>query len=233
MNNKIITIICARKNSKGLKNKNILLLNGKPLIYYTIKSAIKSNYTKDIYVSTDSSEIAINSEKFGAKALFPRPKYLSGDNITSEKVLQYTLKKIEKIKKIKYDYVLYLQVTEPFRNKNIIDRCIYKILKNKKIDSVFAAKPYKKNIWYKKNNKIIRLNYFERYGIPRQKKNLLYREDTGIACISKASFIRKGLRLGNNVEIVKHHNDFDYIDIHNKNDLYLSNIILKKKIFKL
>tara|TARA_B110000116_G_C16377825_1_gene377147 strand:- start:296 stop:511 length:216 start_codon:yes stop_codon:yes gene_type:complete len=65
-----------------------------------------------------------------------------------------------------------------------------------------------------------------------KKKKLLLREDTGVACISKASIIRNGSRIGKKVDVVLYEHDFDYIDIHNKNDLLISNFIQKKDLFK-
>ena len=70
----VITIILARGGSKGLKNKNLRKLNGKPLIYYPIDAAKKSKYIGNIIVSTDSQKIASVAKKFGAIIPFIRPK---------------------------------------------------------------------------------------------------------------------------------------------------------------
>tara|TARA_B100001250_G_scaffold81925_1_gene67606 strand:- start:3928 stop:4635 length:708 start_codon:yes stop_codon:yes gene_type:complete len=228
---KIIAIICARKNSKGLRHKNLKKLNGKPLIFHTIKAAKNTKKIKDIYVSTDSIEIAKIAKRFGAKVPFLRPKKLATDNIKTDQVLKHALLKIENEIDEKMDYVVYLQITEPLRPKNIITKCINKILSHK-LDTVFAAKPYKKNIWFKKKNQFKRLNHFEEHGLPRQKKKLLFREDTGVACVSKAKIIRSGSRIGKKVDIITYDHEFDYIDIHNKNDLLIANFIFKKKLFK-
>jgi CMP-N-acetylneuraminic acid synthetase len=69
--------------------------------------------------------------------------------------------------------------------------------------------------------------------MPRQKKKSLFREDTGVACVTKVNFILKGKRIGKKIGIIEYENDFDYIDIHNKNDLTIANDILKKKLFKI
>ena len=74
-----IAIIPARKNSKRIKNKNIKLFKGKPIIYWTIKYLKESKLFKEIFVSTDSKKIANLSENYGVKALYPRPKLLSND----------------------------------------------------------------------------------------------------------------------------------------------------------
>ena len=230
--NNIIAIILARKGSKELKNKNIRLLGGKPLIYYSIFLLKKINLIRNIYVSTDCKKIAKIAKKFGAEVPFLRPKKFSKDNTTTEDALKYTLARIVKLKFSKPTVVVYTQVTEPFKSSRVILDCINLFLK-KKFDTVFAAKPFKKNIWRKYNGNFSRLNIFEKYGLPRQKKKSLFREDTGVVCVTKAEFILKGKRIGRKLGIIEYENDFDYIDIHNKNDLIIANEILKKKLFKI
>ena len=183
--NNIIAIILARKGSKELKNKNISLLGGKPLIYYSIFLLKKINLINKIYVSTDCKKIA------------KIPKKFSNDNSTTEDALKYTLKKLIKLKICKPTAVVYTQITEPFKSSRVILDCIDLFLK-KKFDTVFAAKPFKKNIWRKYNGNLSRLNIFEKYGIPRQRKKSLFREDTGVICITKLKFILKGKRIGKN-----------------------------------
>ncbi len=81
---KILITICARGGSKGIPGKNIRNLNGKPLIYYTIKVAQQfrdSNNGVDIVLSTDSEEIAQTAEIFGLKTEYKRPAHLAGDRV--------------------------------------------------------------------------------------------------------------------------------------------------------
>ena len=78
---KIIALIPARKGSKGIKNKNILNLNGKPLIAYSINYAQNSNLIDKTFVTTDGKRISSISKKFGAEVI-KRPKKISGDNIS-------------------------------------------------------------------------------------------------------------------------------------------------------
>lgn len=118
MNLKKIAIIPARSGSKGLPNKNILMLLDKPLIAYTIEAAIKSNEFERVIVSTDSLEYKEISEKYGAEVIL-RDDYLSNDKATSFMVIEDVLKKI-KIEDL--DYFMLLQPTSPFRDeKHIMD----------------------------------------------------------------------------------------------------------------
>lgn len=98
----MICIIPARKNSKELKNKNILKINKKPLIDYTVFAAKKSAKIKKIYISTDDEKI-INYYKKDPKVQIPfkRPRFLSTDKASSLDVYMHMIKHLEK-KKNKY-----------------------------------------------------------------------------------------------------------------------------------
>jgi len=117
---KILGIIPARGNSKGIKNKNLKLINGKPLIYYTINRAKKSKLISDLIGSTDSKKIEKYFINFGVKVPFNRPNKLAGDRSNIIDTLIYSVEKMELIKNIKYDYVCLLQPTSPLRKKNEI-----------------------------------------------------------------------------------------------------------------
>lgn len=119
---KKIAIIPARSGSKGLPNKNILMLLDKPLIAYTIEAAIKSRCFEEVIVSTDSLEYKEIAEQYGAKVLI-RDKELASDTATSYMVIEDILLKKEKIK---YDYFVLLQPTSPFRSEIHIKEAIDK-----------------------------------------------------------------------------------------------------------
>ena len=121
---KKIAIIPARSGSKGLPNKNILMLGNKPLIAYTIEAALKSKEFERVVVSTDSLEYKYIAEKFGAE-VFMRSEELSNDKASSFVVIEDVLKKLETT----IDYFVLLQVTSPFRNENHIKESI-KVFEN-------------------------------------------------------------------------------------------------------
>ena len=87
---KILGIIPARKGSKGIKNKNIKKFAGKPLIYWTIKVALKSNLDK-VMVSTDSDTIIKYSKNYGAEVPFKRPSSISQDKSKTIDVIKHTI----------------------------------------------------------------------------------------------------------------------------------------------
>jgi CMP-N-acetylneuraminic acid synthetase len=138
-NKSFLGIIPARGGSKSIKNKNLYLIREKPLIFYTIKSAVNSKYLSDTVLSTDSKKIANYVKKFSKiKIPFFRPKKLAGDKILTLPVLKYTLLKYEKLIKRKFDFVVLLQPTSPLRTSKDIDNSI-KLLIKKKTDSLISV----------------------------------------------------------------------------------------------
>ena len=103
------------------------------------------------------------------------------------------------------------------------------MINDKKLESVFVGYKTHKNFWQKNaNNKWQRLKgWMARYE-SRQTRRHIVREDTGLFSISKANLWRKGIRIGNNVDIIEHEEDFSFIDIHNEKDLKIANLIFKK-----
>lgn len=123
---KKIAIIPARSGSKGLVNKNILMLLDKPILAYTIEAAIQSEKFIKVIVSTDSLEYKEIAEKYGAEVVM-RGEELSNDSATSYMVIKDVL---EKDLGVEYDYFILLQPTSPFRNYQHINESIEKFEKN-------------------------------------------------------------------------------------------------------
>ena len=103
---KKITIIPARSGSKGVPNKNIRHLHGKPLMVYTIIQALESNIFEHVVVSTDSEEIAEMAKYYGAEKCFLRPPELATDEAGSLGVIQHALKWAENEDDKKYKYIV-------------------------------------------------------------------------------------------------------------------------------
>ena len=234
MSLKTLCILCARGGSKGIKDKNLKLVDGKPLIYYPIKAAQKSGVIDKIIISTDSKKIALVAEKLGAEVPFIRPKQLSGDLATTEDTLKYSLNKYEKITNQKFDICVFLTATDIFRKVSWIRKAISILKSDSKLDSVFCGHKTHKNFWELKNNKWIRIKPWMKYYSSRQVRRHIVREDTGIACASRADLWRKGKRIGNNVKIVTNSISFTNIDIHEIDDLKLANFAINflKKALK-
>lgn len=135
--NSILAIIPARSGSKGLKDKNIKLLNGKPLIAYTIEAAIKSNAFEDIFVSTDSKEYSEIAKEYGAYVPFLRSEKLSEDTALTNDVIEDVLLNLKSMGK-QYDSIMILQPTSPLRDEYDIKNAI-KLFDEKKANSVVSV----------------------------------------------------------------------------------------------
>ena len=133
----ILAVIPARGGSKGLPRKNILELNGKPLIAWTIESSLKSKYITDTYISSDDNEILEVSKKYGAKVL-KRPDNLATDISNSEVVVNHAIEELKKQNKI-YDFIILLQPTSPLRDKKDIDEA-FEILFEKNATALISVK---------------------------------------------------------------------------------------------
>lgn len=110
-----IAIIPARSGSKGLLNKNIKLLDGKPLMAYSIDSAIKSGIFDTVFVSTDSDEYEKIATSYGAEVPFLRSEIQSSDTASSWDVVREVLEEYSKRGEC-FDEVMLLQPTSPLRN---------------------------------------------------------------------------------------------------------------------
>lgn len=135
----VLGIITARGGSKGIPNKNIALLRGKPLLAYTIDAAKGSKLLMRTIVSTDSNEVAEVARSLGAEVPFMRPAELSTDSALALDVLSYVIRYIEEHDEQSFDYVMMLQPTSPLRTSEDIDACI-RIAQETDADSVFSMK---------------------------------------------------------------------------------------------
>lgn len=130
---KILGIIPARGGSKGIPKKNIKLLNGKPLIAYTIEAALASNLDR-VIVSTDCEEIAGISKEYGAEVMM-RPSHLAEDKTPTLPVLQDVVTKLDE----RFDAIMTLQPTSPLRTVEDIDKSIEIFSSDKEADSLVSV----------------------------------------------------------------------------------------------
>ncbi len=133
----IFGFVPARGGSKGIPRKNLQLLNGKPLIAYTIKEALASSITR-LLVSTDSEEIAATSLELGADVPFLRPDDLARDNSIIEDAMIDALKCLEHKEGYRPDIIVLLHPTTPLRRTRHIDEAVL-LLKEKGADAVVSV----------------------------------------------------------------------------------------------
>ena len=225
----IVAVILARGGSKGLLKKNIRELAGRPLIAYTIEAACMARTVSRVIVSTDSPEIAQVARDQGAEVPFLRPADLSNDEATSEVALTHAIEWLRDNDSYVADIVVYLQITDLFRMPAMIDQCVQALIENPDIDSAFMGHVEHKNYWRKTANGFERLANDMPYGIPRQKREPVFREDTGVALASRADVILSGRRIGDQCHIIPYEQDASFIDIHTEFDLWLSDVLIQQK----
>ena len=127
----ILCTICARGGSKGLSNKALRKINGKPLISFTIKQALKSKIFDEVIVSTDSKIIQKVAKNYGAKSWFLRPSKFSDDKSSKLLAIRHALIEAETYFNKNFNICIDLDITAPLRNINDIKNALKKFKKLK------------------------------------------------------------------------------------------------------
>ena len=141
---KILWLITARSGSKSIKNKNIKILDNKPLLAYRIISAKHSKYNSEIWLSTDSNEYAEIGKYYGASIPFMRPKHLSDDDSSSIDVVIHAMNYAES-QNYKFDLIGLLEPTSPFVKTRHLDEAIKKLTEEPQANSIVAVKESRPN----------------------------------------------------------------------------------------
>ncbi len=143
-----IALIPARGGSKSIKKKNIVILGGRPLIYYTIEVAKKTKLIDRVIVSTDDEEIRDICFSLGAEAPFLRPKELSDDSSGDFEVVEHFLKWTRENESLIPDNIIYLRPDFPFRKVETLNDAINAYTIDEKADGLRSVNisreiPYK------------------------------------------------------------------------------------------
>lgn len=234
MINNILLTICARGGSKGVKGKNIRLLNRIPLIAYTILQAKEWGKAKHIIVSTDSIEIAKIAKKYGAEVPFLRPHELALDNSPKLPVIKHALLKTEKKYQIKFDAVLDLDPTSPVRNAVDIENCL-NIFFSKNPKTVFSVTPARKNPYFNmveidKNGKAhyskkTKLNLSRRQDAPK-----VYDMNASIYVYQRDYLLSDAIFPVSNNSIAYIMSDVSEVDIDREIDFKYLEFLIKEKV---
>lgn len=187
---KVIAIIPARAGSKGIPNKNIRLLNGKPLIYYSIKNALKSKFIDEVVISTDSKEVEVIAKQMGATVKW-RDAKLCGDSITLDSVIYDAIKDKE------CDYVVTMQPTSPTLSVETLDNAI-KYTIDRELDTVISVLNSPHLAWKQDEDGSKYPDYKVR--LNRQYLPPYYLE-TGAFVISKRDIVKENTRIGSKVDV--------------------------------
>jgi len=144
---KVLCTICARGGSKGVKNKNIKALNGKPLIAYTIEQAKASGLFDHIVISTDSDDIARVAQEYGAEVFFKRNTEMASDTAGKLNVIKDAFVRSEAYYQKQYDYLVDLDATAPLRSVDDIKNSFAQFLKDDN-DNLITAMPSRRSPYF-------------------------------------------------------------------------------------
>lgn len=154
---KIIAIIPARGGSKGIPRKNLVLVNGLPLLAYSIRQAAATPEISRVFVTTDVPEIAAVAKAHHAEVI-TRPDAISGDDASSESALLHVLDHLNTHENYQPDIVIFLQATSPIRQANDIHQAL-QIFKTDNLDALFSACAVEGFTWRVKQQDVSPVNY--------------------------------------------------------------------------
>ena len=218
--NKNVVIIPARGGSKRLPGKNKRLLNGKPLIAYSIEYAFMNKTIIDeVIVSTDDADIKKIAIEYGA-TIIDRPASLSGDVEPTVSALNYTLGQFDSV----IDYVFLLQPTNPLRPPSLLSDCFQELQNRKDYDSCFTVTKLEHKLGKLSNNKFTPFNY--QFGERSQDIDPLYFEN-GLLYITHADAIRNNQIITENHFCVEVNHIFSNIDIDTEQDFQMAESLIK------
>lgn len=238
---KIITIIPARGGSKSVPRKNILPILGKPLIAYTIETALKVKAINRVIVVTDDDEIAKISKKYGAELPFREPDELATDRVHDLPVFQYALRWLKDNEGYNPDLIVHLWATCPYRNSEDIDLAIDMLIKDPQADSVRGVtippvSPFR--MWRRDKGKY--LSYFmdkefpefcKNRADPHQAQRQILPEvvaQSEYLAIIRREVIENGSISGKKI-IPFFHDHEAYVEINTRKDFMDAETLLKKK----
>ncbi len=227
---KVIVIIPARSGSKSLPKKNVLPLNGKPMLCYSVSYGINCNAVDKVVVSTDSEEFAEVAKGCGAEVPFIRPAELAEDNTRDYPVMRHAMDYFESIGEV-YDVYILLRPTSPLRPQGLIEKAIDIMIKNPTASSVRTVAKIKEHpyrAWNIKEDGSMSgfvADVEESYNIPRQELPEVYFQTGDLEAVRRETLLNGSVSGDNIFPLVIDYEDM--VDIDHKNDLNKAEARLK------
>lgn len=190
-----VAIIPARGGSKGLKEKNIYPVAGKPLLAWTIQQALASTSIDKVFVSTDSFIISGIAREYGAEVI-ERPAKLAGDKSSSESAISHALEVIELEYEMPVSTVVFLQATSPLRKPGDIDAAV-EVFRREGADSLISVtKADDLTLWEPREGKWASVNFDYRNRGMRQDRPTQFIENGSIYIFTPETLATFGNRIG-------------------------------------
>ena len=228
---KVLCTICARNGSKGLPNKNVKEMLGKPLIAFSIQQAFESDLFDKIVVSTDSDEIGEIAKKFGAEYWFSRPAELSKDDSPKIPVIQHALGESEKKFNCTFDHIIDLDATSPLRNVEDI-RKAYEVFIEGGFDNLITGTRSRKNPYFNmieiKNGKVELSKKLKSTFVTRQEAPQVYDMNASIYIWSRNFILKENSLFSGRLGFYEMPEDRS-IDIDSQLDWEVVKMIMEKK----
>lgn len=211
----VLAIIPARSGSKSVKDKNIRLINGKPMIAYSIEHAIKTECINRVIVSTDSEKYADIAKKYGAEIPFIRPAEYASDTSLDIDVFFHALTFLKESENYIPELVVQLRPTYPIRRIVDIENMVKYMEDNPDVDSIRCIAPAKEvayKMWFKDDNNMltpIMKDIPECYNMPRQQLPKIYYQNACIDVVRADVILNKHSMSGSKIAGYEMDDNFD------------------------
>lgn len=215
---RVVAIIPARSGSKSVKDKNIRIMNGKPMLAYSIEQALRSSKIDRVIVNTDSLQYQAIAEEYGAEVPFLRPAEISQDTSLDIEVFQHALIWLQDNENYYADICVHLRPTHPIRNPADIDKMISILEADPELDAVRSVSPAKQTpykMWLfadETSHQILPVTSCEvpeAYNAPRQKLPTAYMQNACIDVIRTDTILKKRSMTGDKIAGYRMEYDFD------------------------
>lgn len=199
----VLAVIPARSGSKSVIDKNIRLINGKPMIAYSIEHGLKSPSIDRVIVSTDSERYAAIAKQYGAEVPFIRPAEYATDTALDIDVFKHALSYLKESENYVPDIVVQLRPTYPVRKIQDIENMIKYLKENPEVDSVRCIAPANEipyKMWFMDENNIlspVMKEIPECYNMPRQQLPKVYYQNACIDVFRTSVVTQKNSMTGN------------------------------------
>ena len=216
MTQKIVAVIPARGGSKGIPKKNLALLNGRPLLYYSVNACINSRLIDETWVSSDDEEILRYAESLGAKSI-KRPKIICADESSSESALLHFADNVV------FDTLLFVQATSPLITSKLITRAMSYYNKDIELDSLVSGH-IDHGFWWKDGAPL-----FDPTARPtRQQQGDLYKESGMFYITSRGKLLESSCRYSGNSKIYPI-DRLSALEVDTEEDLRLIELIMLRR----